>query len=138
MQLLLRWLVLAIGVVLAAKLVPGIHYTDGVTLIVVVVLLSFFNAILKPLLVLFTLPFIVMTLGLGMILINALLFLFVGTLVSGFYVEGFWSAVGGSLIVSFTNFILSRVLRASPRRPGPPAPPPPARRKDDGGDVIDI
>lgn len=138
MQLLLRWLVLAIGVVLAAKIVPGIHYQDGMTLIVVVVLLSFFNAILKPLLVLFTLPFIVLTMGLGMILINALLFLFVGELVKGFYVEGFWSAVGGALIVSVTNFVLSMLLRSTPRRPGPPSPPAPPRGKGGSGDAIDI
>ena len=138
MNLLLRWLVLAIGVALAAKIVPGIHCADGMTLVVVVLVLSFFNAILKPLLVLFTLPFIVLTLGLGMILINALLFLFVGELVNGFYVDGFWSAVGGALIVSATNFVLSRLLRPT-RRPPPPAPPAgPRRDRDNGGDVIDI
>ena len=86
------------------------------------VLLSLFNAILKPLLVLFTLPFILVTMGLGMIVINALLFLFVGRLVDGFHVAGFWSAVGGALVVSATNFVLSRLLRPAPaaaRRPGP-------------------
>src|SRR5688572_14275925 len=82
-QLLVRWAILALGVVLATKLIPGIHYDNGSTLVVVVLLLSSFNAILKPLLVLFTLPFIVLTLGLGVIVINALLFLFVGRLVEG-------------------------------------------------------
>jgi len=140
MHLLLRWLILAIGVALAAKIVPGIHCADAMTLIVVVLLLSFFNAILRPLLVLFTLPFILLTMGLGIILINALLFMFVGRLVSGFYVEGFWSAVGGSLIVSVTNLVLSRLLRSTPRRPGPPAPPAPPKDRGGrgGGDVIDI
>lgn len=137
MNLLLRWLVLAIGVALAAKIVPGIHCADAMTLIVVVLVLSFFNAILKPLLVLFTLPFIVLTMGLGMILINALLFLFVGRLVQGFYVDGFWSAVGGALIVSLTNLVLSRILRST-RRPGTPRPPAAPRGKDRDGDVIDI
>lgn len=137
MNLLLRWLVLAIGVALAAKIVPGIHCADAMTLIVVVLVLSFFNAILKPLLVLFTLPFIVLTMGLGMILINALLFLFVGRLVQGFYVDGFWSAVGGALIVSLTNLVLSRMLRST-RRPGTPRPPAAPRGKDRDGDVIDI
>ena len=127
-QLLIRWLVLALGVVLATKLVPGISCTDSSTLIVVVVLLSFFNAILKPLLLLFTLPFIVLTMGVGVILINALLFYWAGNLVAGFYVAGFWSAVGGALVVSFTNLVVSVLTRG---RPKPPAPP---RR----GDVIDI
>ena len=66
-QLLVRWVVLALGVMLATKTVPGIKCDDGPTLVVVVLLLSFFNAILKPLLVLFTLPFILVTMGLGVI-----------------------------------------------------------------------
>ena len=110
--------------------VPGIHGDDGLTLFTVVILLSLFNAFLKPLLVLFTLPFILVTMGVGIIVINALLFLFVGRLVEGFQVAGFWSAVGGALVVSVTNLIASRFL--SPRRPPPPGRPP------RGGDVIDI
>ncbi len=136
-QLLLRWAVLAIGVVLATKIVRGIEYDSGMTLFVVVLLLSFFNAILKPLLLLFTLPFIVLTMGLGIIVINALLFLFVGKLVDGFYVAGFWSAVGGAVIVSITNMVLSGLTK--PRRVERAAPPPVrpgVREKRD--DVIDI
>ena len=94
-QLLVRWLVLALGVMLATKVVPGISCADGATLVAVVVLLSFFNLILKPLLVLFTLPFILITMGLGIVVINALLFLLVGRLVAGFHVAGFWPAVAG-------------------------------------------
>lgn len=138
-QLLLRWAVLAIGVVLATRIVPGIGYDSGGTLLVVVLLLSFFNAILKPLLLLFTLPFIVLTLGLGIIVINALLFLFVGRLVEGFYVAGFWSAMGGALIVSITNMVLSgltkpRVVQRTP----PPSVPPRRDVREKRDDVIDI
>ncbi|HVU24295.1 MAG TPA: phage holin family protein [Opitutus sp.] len=131
-QLLLRWAVLAVGVVFATALVPGIQCNSGVTLFVVVILLSFFNAILKPLLVLFTLPFILLTMGLGVVVINALLFLLVGRLVNGFYVAGFWSAFFGALIVSVTNLVLSGLTA---KRPGPP---PPGNRPPPGGDVIDI
>ena len=128
-QLLLRWLVLALGVMLATKLVPGISCDDGLTLLVVVVLLSFFNAILKPVLVLFTLPFIIVTMGLGVVVINALLFLLVGRLVEGFHVASFWSAVGGSLVVSVTNWLVSAFVRSSKPRAAPPKKP---------EDVIDI
>lgn len=138
-QLLVRWTVLALGVVLATKLVNGISYDDGATLLVVVLLLGFFNAILKPLLLLFTLPFIVMTMGLGILLINALLFFWVGKLVDGFEVVGFWAATKGAIVLSLTNFVLSAALR-SPKAPPSNAPPPAApvskRKKDD--DVIDI
>ncbi|MFI5335823.1 MAG: phage holin family protein [Opitutales bacterium] len=133
-NLLVRWLVLALGVALSAHLVPGIHYDDGETLIVVVVLLSLCNTVLKPLLVLFTLPFIVLSLGIGVWIINALLFYFVGRLVEGFHVAGFGSALWGALIVSVTNLLLSRVLARAAVRP-PPAPPSGRGPKDD---VIDI
>jgi putative membrane protein len=132
-QLLLRWIVLALGVMLATKIVPGIRNDTGTTLIAVVVLLSFFNAILKPLLVLFTLPFILVTMGLGVVLINALLFLLVGELVNGFVVDGFWSAVGGSLVVSVTNLLVSAVTRGS--KPGGKSS---GKGKSKEDDVIDI
>jgi putative membrane protein len=125
----MRWVVLALGVFLATRLVPGIHCDDGGALIAVVLLLSLFNAFLKPVLLLFTLPFILVTMGLGIIVINALLFLFVARLVDGFHVAGFGPAVGGALVVSATNLVVS-VFRGR-------GPPPPSRpgKKDD---VIDI
>lgn len=128
----MRWAILALGVVLATRLVPGIRCDDGAALLAVVMLLSFFNAILKPLLVLFTLPFIVFTLGFGVLVINALLFLFVGRLVDGFHVAGFWPALWGALVVSVTNLFVSSILRGRQAA----AARPPAKRKPD--DVIDI
>lgn len=133
-NLLVRWLVLALGVMLSTKIVPGISYDTGTTLFVVVLLLSLFNAVLKPLLLLFTLPFIVLTMGVGIWLINALLFYFVGRLVDGFHVAGFGSALLGALIVSVTNLILNRLL-APPRPPGGPGRSGTPARRDD---VIDI
>lgn len=136
LQLLLRWAILALGVTLATKLGLGIECRDGATLVTVVLLLSFFNAILKPLMVLFTLPFILLTLGLGMVVINALLFLLVARLVDGFHVASFWSAVGGALVVSVTNMVLSIATRGSrpPRPPTGGVSEKPAKRDD----VIDI
>src|SRR5215203_4740467 len=120
--LFVRWVVLALGVMLATKMVPGIKCDNGSTLIAVVLLLSFFNAILKPLLVLFTLPFILVTMGLGVVVINALLFLLVGNLVNGFEVRDFWSALGGSLVVSVTNLLVSAFERsANPPQASPPS-----------------
>ena len=131
-NLLLRWLILALGVILSTRIVPGISYDTGATLVVVVLVLSFFNAVLKPVLVLFSLPFIILSLGIGIWIINAILFYFVGRLVTGFQVAGFGSALLGSLIVSLTNMVLSRLLKPPPRPPTPPAGP--AKRDD----VIDI
>lgn len=132
-NLLVRWMVLA----LSTTLVPGIHYDTAGTLAVVVILLSFFNAVLKPLMVLFTLPFIVLSLGIGVWIINAVLFYFVGKLVDGFHVAGFGSALLGAAVVSLTNLILTRMLKSAAV---PPTPPPPRgpRRDEKRDDVIDI
>jgi putative membrane protein len=131
-QLLVRWMILALGVVIAAHVVPGIHYSDPVALFLAVVLLSFFNAILRPVLILFTFPFILVTMGLGIIVINAFLFLIVGRIVDGFTVAGFWPALWGSLVLSITNLVMNGLMRSPGPRPPPPKGPP------GGGDVIDI
>jgi putative membrane protein len=125
-------MVLAVGVVIATHVVPGIHCSDTQALVIAVLLLSFFNAILKPVLLLFTLPFIILTMGLGILVINAILFLFVGNIVQGFRVDGFWPALGGSLVLSITSIIMNGFIRSSGRPPRPPKGPP------GGGDVIDI
>ena len=139
-NMLVRWLILALGVTLSTKIVPGISYDTGATLAVVVVVLSFFNAVLKPLMLLFTLPFIVLSLGVGIWVINAVLFYFVGRLVDGFHVATFGAAMLGSLIVSVTNLVLSRLLTPPrpPRPPGGPAGSPGPVRPVKGDDVIDI
>lgn len=138
-QLLLRWSIMALGVTIATKLLPGISCEDPATLVVVVLLLSFFNAILKPLLVLFALPFILFTLGFGIVLINAILFSLVGRLVEGFEVNSFWTAIGGAVIVSVTNLVASSMIGRTDGKPGPRGPRgrggPPRRG---GGDVIDV
>ena len=136
-QLFLRWAILALGVMLATKLGLGIRCDSGSTLLVVVVLLSFFNAILKPLMVLFTLPFILLTLGLGMVVINALLFLLVARVVDGFYVASFWSAVGGAIVVSVTNLVLN-ILTRGPRGPSGGVGGSMRPKKEKPADVIDI
>ena len=130
----MRWLVLALGVVIATHVVPGIHCSDFGSLVAVVILLRFFNAILRPVLVLFTLPFIIVTMGLGIVVINAILFLVVGRIVDGFTVDGFWPAVWGSLVLSLTSLVMNGVLRSSVTVRRPPPPP----KGPGGGDVIDI
>jgi putative membrane protein len=133
LQMLVRWSVLALGVALSTKFIPGIRCDGPFTLMCVVLLLTFFNAILKPLLVFFTLPFIVLSLGVGLIIINAALFYLVGRIVDGFSVAGFWPALGGALVVGLTNMVVSQLLRGK-RPPSGPSPKP----KSGGSDVIDI
>lgn len=140
-----RWSVLALGVALSTKIIPGIHCDGAFTLFCVVAMLTFFNAILKPLLVFFTLPFIVLSLGIGLIMINAGLFYLTGKIVEGFSVAGFWPALGGALVVGVTNMIVSQLLRGNrpPRGPGGSGPGSASgqsqpKRPAAGGDIIDI
>jgi len=102
-QIFKSWLLIALGVLFASNIFEGIHYTDTSSLVVAVLLLSLCNVFLKPLLMLFALPFIILTFGLGIWLINALLFLLVGNLVGGFTVESFGYALAGAFVVSLTG-----------------------------------
>lgn len=105
------WIVLALGVMLSALILPGVVYADWQSLVLVVILLSLFNLVLKPLMILFTLPFVLLTLGLGIWVINAVLLYFVSKVVDGFQVESFWYALGGALIISLTNYVYSQLTR---------------------------
>ncbi|MCD8482480.1 MAG: phage holin family protein [Verrucomicrobia bacterium] len=93
----------------------GIEYTDNKTLFVVVVLFSLFNMFLKPLLILFALPFVIMTLGLGLWVINALLLYMTGALVDGFTVASFWSALWGALLISLVSGVTTALLSPNKR-----------------------
>jgi len=115
-QLLKSWVLIALGVLLASATASGIHYDDTASLIIAVILLSLCNVFLKPLLMLFSLPFIVLTFGLGIWLINAVLFMLVGELVGGFYVDSFWNAFWGALVVSVTGGLANLFFAPKERR----------------------
>lgn len=135
-SLLQNWLLIALGVLIAAHVVDGITYDSGWTLFIAVILLSAFNAFIKPILVLFTLPLIILTFGIGLWFINALLFMFVSKLVSGFEVASFSAAMWGSLIVSIVAIVVNLIL-GSRKDKNPPSSPQ-GGNKIDKDDVIDI
>ena len=99
------WLLVALGVLIASHIFTGIRYTDTSALIVAILLLSLCNVFLKPLLMIFALPFIILTFGIGIWMINALLFMLVGNLVVGFSVDSFGDALAGALVVSLTGLM---------------------------------
>lgn len=146
LRLFQHWCLLAVGVLLAAHIVPGIGYNSGGTLIAAILVLSLLNIFLKPLLLLFTLPFIVLTLGIGILVINALLFLLVGRLIGGFEVAGFGSAFLGGLIVSVVGFFFNALLTGGRPRAnfkfnvsrGPQHTRGRIRKDKDDDDIIDI
>lgn len=110
MNFLLRTLVATLAIMLTAELVPGIWVENFTAALIAAFLLGIVNAVLRPILVILTLPITVLTLGLFYFIINALFFSFVASVVSGFEVESMGAALIGSLIVSFVNAI------AAPRK----------------------
>jgi putative membrane protein len=142
LQFLGRWTITTLAVVVASQLVYGIHYESTTGLVVAALLLGILNAVLRPLLLLLSLPLLVLTLGLFTLVINALLLYLVGSLVKGFHVDGFWPAFWGGLVVSVVSLILNALtgvgttqIRVQRGRRGPPPQHPP----DTGsGPVIDV
>jgi putative membrane protein len=139
--MLLRWMALTLSVWVATAIVPGIFCPRWQDLLVAALVLGVLNVFVKPLLKLVSLPFILLTLGLFVLVINALLLLFTAWLVKGFHVAGFWSAVGGSLVISVVSVFLG--LSGRPRRvvfhAPPPQPPPRPQGPPPGrGPIIDV
>lgn len=102
-----QWLLILPGVFLANYAVTGIQSSEWTVLLLVAAVLGLLNVFLKPLLILFALPFIIFTLGFGIVLINALLVLLAGELVPGFDVASFGSAFWSGLLISLSSLVAS-------------------------------
>ena len=106
----IRFLVTGVAVLLASQIVPGITVESTGAALAAIVLLALLNALLRPVLYLLSIPLIIMTLGLFMVIINALLLELTAYLVKGFVVEGFWAAFWGALIISVVSSILNLMI----------------------------
>lgn len=103
----IRMLISALAVVIVAYLLPGVTVSGVLAAVVVALILSLLNAVVKPILVVLTIPLTVFTLGLFLLVINALIILMADGLVPGFAVDGFWWALIFSLLLSLTNALLT-------------------------------
>jgi putative membrane protein len=110
MRILLVWLVNAIALIAVAYLMPSISVSSFGSALIAALVLGLVNAIIRPVLVLLTLPVTVITLGLFILVINALLFWFVGSILEGFHVQGFWGALVGSILFSIVSWLLSTLV----------------------------
>ena len=110
MKLLLVWLINAAALMAVAYLLPGIAVADFVTALVAALVLGLVNAVIRPILILLTLPVTLLTLGLFIFVINGLLFWFVGSFIAGFVVSGFWWGVFGAIAYSILSWALSALL----------------------------
>ena len=104
---LIRAAVVGIGLWLASKIVSGIAFNSTETLIAAALLLGIVNAFVRPIIVILTLPITLLTLGLFLLVINALMILLVAWFLPGFMVAGFGSAVFAAIIVSLTSWVMS-------------------------------
>lgn len=109
-QFFLTWILSAIALLITARIVPGLA-VDGITgSLIGSAVLGFVNAIVKPILFIFTLPLTIITLGLFLLVLNAIAFGLVGYLAPGFEVDGFFPALFGSLVLSFIAGILNQLF----------------------------
>jgi putative membrane protein len=111
MRLLLVWILNSLALYLVTMLLPGVRITEWWPhALIAVLVLGLVNALVRPILVILTLPITIVTLGLFLLVLNALLFWSVGSLLEGFRVDGFWWAMAGALLYSVISSAFSIVL----------------------------
>lgn len=112
MKIIVRWLLLAAALLLVARIYPGVQVLGFGSALIAALVLGLFNTLLRPVLVLLTLPVTLLTLGLFLFVINALLFYFAASLLQGFQVAGFGAALIGSLLYSLCGLVIDAAMEA--------------------------
>ena len=116
MSLILRWLLNTLALFLVVTIVPGFAYRSWVTLAVAAAVLGLLNAVVRPILFVLTLPITVVTLGLFLLVLNAIMLELTAALVPGFDIHGFGWAIVGALVLSLVSMITSRLGKQEERR----------------------
>lgn len=111
MTLLLVWILNAVTLLIVAYILPGIVVSSFWSAMGAALVLGLINMLVKPLLILLTLPITIVTLGLFLLVINALMFWLAGSILKGFQVNGFWWAVGGALFYSVISGFLTSLIQ---------------------------
>lgn len=110
MKLIIRWFSVAVGFVVAARFVPGVHVDGFMTAIILAAVWGILGLIVRPILVILTLPVTILSFGLFIFVINAALFAWLGGVIQGFEVDGFAAALLGSLVMSLTSTVVHGLL----------------------------
>jgi len=113
--LLIRWLVLTVAIMVASYLMEGIYVSGFFSAFFAAAILGILNAFFRPVLIILTLPINILSLGLFTFIINAMLLKIASSIIAGFEVYGFWSAVFGSLIISLVSWLLSSFVNEQGR-----------------------
>jgi len=111
MKLLFVWALNALALLLVTYVIPGVHIASLSSALVAVLVLGLVNTVIRPLFVLLTLPVTLLTLGLFLFVVNALMFWFAGDILSGFRVDGFVAALFGSIVYSIASWLFSSLVR---------------------------
>ena len=111
MKLIFQIIISAFAVIITSYLLPGIHVSDFITACLVAIVLAVLNNLLKPLLIILTIPITFFTFGLFLLVINAFIIILAGNIVPGFNVDGFWWALAFSIILSIVSSVLTSVNR---------------------------
>lgn len=111
MEILISWLVSSLAIIIAAYVLPGVQVDNFLAALVAALVLGIINSVLKPILLLLTLPINVLTLGLLTFVINALLVMLAASIVPGFHVNGFWWALLFSIVLSIVNTVLGNISK---------------------------
>jgi putative membrane protein len=117
MQLIVRWVINALALLALPYIFDSIRIEGFYTALITALVLGLVNALIRPVLIVLTLPLNILTLGLFTFVINGLLFWFVASFVKGFYVAGFWPAFWGALVYSIVSWALSALILGK-RAPG--------------------
>jgi putative membrane protein len=115
MRLLAAWLINALALLALPYLLPSIHVASFTTALGVAVVLGLINAVIRPVLLLLTLPVTLLTLGLFIFAINGMMFMLAAWLLEGFVVDGFLAGVIGSALYSVISWLLTKLLLSSPQ-----------------------
>ncbi|QWD24994.1 phage holin family protein [Polynucleobacter paneuropaeus] len=110
MPFLIQWGLTSLSLWVASYIFSGLRFADGGSLVIAALLLGFANAIVKPLLVLLTLPLTILTMGLFLLVINALVLMLVSSIVSGFTISSFWTAFFASIFISLFSLFVSGMI----------------------------
>jgi putative membrane protein len=113
LRLLAVWLINALALMAVAYLLPSISVSSFGAALAAALVLGLINAVIRPVLILLTLPVTILTLGLFIFVLNGLLFWFVGSFIQGFFVAGFWAGVFGAIVFSLISWLLSALLLRS-------------------------
>ena len=108
-KIFIKWILYALSIIFISWIVPGIGVENFLSAMIVCVILALINTFVKPLLQLIALPVTILTLGLFSLVINALMLMLAGWAAPGFEVEGFLSALMGSILLSILSLVISRI-----------------------------